>query len=64
MELASFHPSDAQNFKVVSRFWENLCTPYVTYAQEIRCKEDITNILANKNVYYSFEYHQNYMQIA
>jgi hypothetical protein len=26
MELASCHPSDIQNFEVISKFLENLCT--------------------------------------
>lgn len=53
MEPASCHLSDAQNFNVVSRFWEYLCTPHITYEQAIRCEEYMANILANKNVYYS-----------
>jgi hypothetical protein len=53
MELASCHLSDAQNFNVASRFWEYLCTPHAAYAQAIRCEENMANILANKNVYYS-----------
>jgi hypothetical protein len=27
MELASFHPSGAQNFEVASKLLEDLCTP-------------------------------------
>jgi len=64
MELRSCHLSDAQNFNVAPRFWGYLCIPRVAYAQAIRCKEYMANILANKNVYYSYMYHQNHRQIV
>ena len=59
MELVSRYPSDAQIFNLASRFWENLSTPHVAYAQALWCEEYTANISANKNVYYSFKYHQN-----
>lgn len=35
MELASCHPSGAQNFKMAPRFLENLCIPAVSYIPNV-----------------------------
>jgi hypothetical protein len=48
VELASRHPSGAQNFEVAPRFLENLCTPYAPN-MKLKIDSDVKKLTRKKH---------------